>query len=121
MKADLSEGAVSKLSKNKRPSEQRLEGLRQDQILSSPLIRALWRVLSQEEQALVLNPEQTLDQSHRYPLSIKQLTTLTGLDEEQLCYGVKLGFIPSTSSEEKLEFEAAGLISAFALTHSIKR
>ena len=49
--------AQRSLLENRRPSARRMEGLRQDQILRSPLVRTLWDGLLEAQQALVLNPD----------------------------------------------------------------
>lgn len=101
----------------RQPSARRLEGLRQDQILRSPLVRALWDSLLDSQQALVLNPDQELDK--RYPFSTGELSHLTGMSKRQVQYWSERRLLPHWLDERgHRRFEAAGVIVAFALSDS---
>jgi DNA-binding transcriptional MerR regulator len=105
------------LLKNRQPSARRLEGLRQDQILRSPLVRTLWDSLSDTQQALVLNPDQELGK--RYPLTTGDLSGLTGMSKRQVQYWSERRLLPHWLDERgHRRFEAAGVIVAFALSSS---
>ena len=105
------------LLENRRPSARRLEGLRQDQILRSPLVRTLWDSLSETQQALVLNPDQELDK--RYPLSTGEISDLTGMSKRQVQYWSERRLLPHWLDERgHRRFEAAAVIVAFALSDS---
>jgi hypothetical protein len=105
------------LLENRRPSARRLEGLRQDQILRSPLVRTLWDSLDEVQQALVLNPDQELGK--RYPLSTGELSRLTGMSKRQVQYWSERRLLPHWLDEHRhRHFEAAGVIVAFALSDS---
>lgn len=103
----------------RRPSKRRKEGLRQDRILSSPLVRALWRALDAEAQELVLNPDRRLGEGRRYPLSTGDLHELTGLSARQIQHGTDRRLLPFwTDARGHRRFEAAGAILAFSLAKS---
>jgi DNA-binding transcriptional regulator YiaG len=105
------------LLENRQPSARRLEGLLQDQILRSPLVRTLWDSLSETQQALVLNPDQELGK--RYPLSTGELSRLTGMSKRQVQYWSERRLLPHWLDERgHRHFEAAGVIVAFALSSS---
>ncbi len=103
----------------RRPSPRRKEGQRQARILSSPLVRALWRSLDSEAQELVLNPDRKLGEGRRYPLSTGDLHELTGLSARQIQYATSRGLIPFFSDKRgHRRFESAAAILAFALAKS---
>jgi hypothetical protein len=105
------------LLENRQPSARRLEGLRQDQILRSPLVRTLWDSLSDAQQALVLNPDRELGK--RYPLSTGELSGLTGMSKRQVQYWSERRLLPHWLDERgHRRFEAAAVIVAFALSDS---
>lgn len=112
----MSAVSTSRKPDPRRPSKRRIEGARQDRILSSPLVRALWHSLDGEEQELVLNPDRKLGQGRRYPLSTGDLHELTGLTVRQIQHATARSLIPYWSDERgHRRFEAAGAIVAFAL------
>lgn len=105
------------LLENRRPSARRLEGLRQDQILRSPLVRTLWDSLSDAQRALVLNPDRELGK--RYPLTTGELSGLTELSKRQVQYWSERRLLPHWLNERgHRRFEAAAMIVAFALSDS---
>ena len=105
------------LLENRQPSVRRLEGLRQDQILRSPLVRTLWDSLSDAQQALVLNPDRELGK--RYPLTTGELSGLTGMSKRQVQYWSERRLLPHWLDERGYRrFEAAAVIVAFALSDS---
>jgi hypothetical protein len=105
------------LLENRQPSARRLEGLLQDQILRSPLVRTLWDSLLDSQQALVLNPDQELGK--RYPLGTGELSHLTGMSKRQVQYWSERRLLPHWLDERgHRHFEAAGVIVAFALSSS---
>ncbi|HLH64364.1 MAG TPA: MerR family DNA-binding transcriptional regulator [Solirubrobacteraceae bacterium] len=98
------------------PSDKRLEGLYQDQMLRLPQVRSLWRRLGETEQAAVVNPENSVGK--RYPLNTKKLAQLTGLSERQVRYWSDLGLLPHWLDDNGYRhFEAAAAIVAFSLVH----
>lgn len=109
--------ALLKKRSQRQPSARRLEGLRQDQILRSPLVRTLWDSLSDAQQALALNPDR--DIGKRYPLTTGDLSGLTGMSKRQVQYWSERRLLPHWLDERgHRRFEAAGLIVAFALSDS---
>ncbi len=109
--------ALLKKGAQRRPSVRRLEGLRQDQILRSPLVRTLWDSLSDAQQALVLNPDRELGK--RYPLTTGELSGLTGMSKRQVQYWSERRLLPHWLDERGYRrFEAAAVIVAFALSDS---
>jgi DNA-binding transcriptional MerR regulator len=94
-----------------------MEGLRQDQILRSPLVRTLWDSLLEVQQALVLNPDRELGK--RYPLTTGDLSGLTGMSKRQVQYWSERRLLPHWLDERgHRRFEAAAVIVAFALSDS---
>ena len=109
--------ALLKKGAQRRPSVRRLEGLRQDQILRSPLVRTLWDSLSDAQQALVLNPDRELGK--RYPLTTGELSSLTGMSKRQVQYWSERRLLPHWLDERGYRrFEVAAVIVAFALSDS---
>lgn len=109
--------ATLKKRAQRQPSARRLEGLRQDQILRSPLVRTLWDSLDEVQQALVLNPDQELGK--RYPLTSGELSGLTGMSKRQVQYWSERRLLPHWLDERgHRRFEAAAVIVAFALSDS---
>jgi DNA-binding transcriptional MerR regulator len=109
--------ALLKKRAQRQPSARRLEGLRQDQILRSPLVRTLWDSLDEVQQALVLNPDREL--SKRYPLTTGDLSGLTGMSKRQVQYWSERRLLPHWFDERgHRRFEAAAVIVAFALSDS---
>jgi len=97
-------------------STRRLEAIRQDRILSSPLLRALWHGLEKEEQELILNPDRKL-RVKRYPLTTGDLGAITGLSRRRVQYAAERKLPPHwTDSRGHRRFEAPGAIVAFSLT-----
>ena len=114
---ELLTAAQRALLENRRPSARRMEGLRQDQILRSPLVRTLWDSLLEVQQALVLNPDQELGK--RYPLRTGELSRLTGMSKRQVQYWSERRLLPHWLDERGYRrFEAAAVIVAFALSDS---
>jgi DNA-binding transcriptional MerR regulator len=98
-------------------SAARLRALRQDEILSSPPIRGLWRELTQEEQTLVLHPEEKV--GHYYPLQTSELVRLTGLSSRQVQHWTERNLLPHWRDERgHRRFGSAAAIVAFALRDS---
>jgi hypothetical protein len=109
--------ALLKKRPQRQPSARRLEGLRQDQILRSPLVRTLWDSLDEVQQALVLNPDRELGK--RYPLSTGELSRLTAMSKRQVQYWSERRLLPHWLDDHRhRHFEAAGVIVAFALSSS---
>lgn len=109
--------ALLKKRAQRQPSARRMEGLRQDQVLRSPLVRTLWDSLSDTQQALVLNPDRELGK--RYPLSTGELSGLTGMSKRQVQYWSERRLLPHWLDQRgHRRFEAAGVIVAFALSDS---
>ena len=106
------------LTERPRPDvSERIEGQRQDRILRSPLVRALWDDLDERQQALVLNPDRELGK--RFPLSTGELSRLTGMTKRQVQYWSERHLLPFWLSENgHRQFEAAAAIVAFALSTS---
>lgn len=99
------------------PSARRLEGVRQDRILGSPVVRMLWESLDEGQRALVLNPDGELGK--RYPLSTGELSSLTGMSKRQVQYWSERRLLPYWLDEHgHRRFEAAAVIVAFALSGS---
>jgi len=95
-------------------SPHRREGLKQDEALRSPFVRGLWRGLDEPTQALVLNPNTTLQR--RYPLRTNELAQLTGLSRRQVQHWSDRGLLPHWTDEHGSRyFEAPAAIIAFAL------
>jgi len=96
-------------------SSRRVEGLRQDQLLRSPLVRDLWARLRREEQQLVLNPDARVGGT-RYPLATNELALLTGLTRRQVQYWSDRQLLPHWTDERgHRRFEAPAAVIAFAL------
>lgn len=101
----------------RQPSARRLEGVRQDRILGSPLVRTLWESLDDRQRALVLNPDGELGK--RYPLTTGELSGLTGMSKRQVQYWSERRLLPCWLEEHgHRRFEAAAVIVAFALNSS---
>jgi DNA-binding transcriptional MerR regulator len=109
--------ALLKKRSQRQPSARRMEGLRQDQILRSPLVRTLWDSLLEVQRALVLNPDRELGK--RYPLTTGDLSGLTGMSKRQVQYWSERRLLPHWLDERgHRRFEAAAVIVAFALSDS---
>jgi hypothetical protein len=109
--------AQRSLLENRQPSARRLEGVRQDRILGSPVVRMLWESLDEGQRALVVNPDGELGK--RYPLTTGELSGLTGMSKRQVQYWSERRLLPYwLDGNRHRRFEAAAVIVAFALSGS---
>lgn len=98
-------------------TDQDAEALRQDRLLSSPLVRTLWRRLDGNAQRLVLNPDQV--GGTRYPLRTNELARLTGLTPRQVRYWSDRRLLRHWLDDRgHRRFEAPAAIVAFAMRDS---
>ena len=101
------------------PSPGHLEALRQSDYLSRPGVRAIWRRLSEEQQGWVLDPSSHSEIGHRYPLSTREIATLTGLSDSRVRWWADHDQLPhERTAGGHRTFGIAGLLSAFALSGS---
>lgn len=101
----------------RQPSPARLEAARQDEALSSPPVRGLWRELSEEEQRLVLHPEDKV--GHYYPLQTREFVDLTGLTARQVQHWTERNLLPHWRDKNShRRFGSAAVVVAFALRDS---
>lgn len=98
------------------PSPELQQRLAQAELLRDPRIRSLWPHLEPRQQRLLLDPAGAV--GHGYPLTSSELAQLTSLTERQVRYWSDNGLIPHWRKARRRVFEAAGLISAFALANA---
>jgi hypothetical protein len=68
------------------------ERLLQARLQREPRLRALWRQLAPEQQALIVDPSMAL--GHSYPLTSAELARLTSLSARKVRYWADAGLIP---------------------------
>jgi hypothetical protein len=97
-----------------KPSAARREAMRQDEILSSAPVRALWRQLDEDARKAVVNPENYVGK--QYPLSTGKLAELTGLTSRRVRNWSDLGLLPHWSGANGYRaFDSPAAIVAFTL------
>jgi hypothetical protein len=101
------------------PSPGHLEALRQTDYLRRPGVRAIWGRLSEEQQGWVLDPTSHPEIGHCYPLSTREIATLTGLTDSRVRWWADHDQLPhGRTAGGHRTFGIAGLLSAFALSGS---
>lgn len=90
--------------------------LAQSELLRDPRVRSLWPQLDRREREAALSPAKVV--GHRYPLTSGDVAALTRLSERQVRYWADNGLIPCWRKGRRRLFEAAGLISAYALARA---
>lgn len=101
------------------PSRGRRAARMRTDMLSSPLVRALWSTLDEQQQALVLNPDTRLGDGVRYPLTAGRLAALVEVDKQKIRRWGDNNLLPSTRDHRgHRQFGAAASVIAFALEGS---
>jgi len=90
--------------------------LEQAQLLRERQTRALWLHLSDDQREAVLDPSARV--GDHFPLTSKQIAKLSTLDESQIRGYADGGLIPFWRNANRRQFEAVGLIWAFALANA---
>ncbi len=101
------------------PSRGRQAADQRGDMLSSPLVRALWSTLDEQQQSLVLNPHRRVGDGARFPLTAGKLAALVQADRQKIRRWGDNQLLPSTRDQNgHRQYGAAAAIVAFALQGS---
>jgi len=101
------------------PSPRRRAARQRSDMLSSPLVRALWSTLDEQQQSLVLNPDRRVGDGARFPLTVGKLAALVQADRQKIRRWGDNHLLPSTRDHNgHRQYGAAAAIVAFALEGS---